>query len=747
MTRVQYLRHSVSAIALACGAAFAAQAQPVEAPARPAPVEIAAADSTDETVLVTGTRRATDLQKTAISGTVLNADTLAKKSVIGLTALQYAAPSVTITDYGSANVFNIRGVGRERVDVEIPSGIVIYRDGVPTLAGYFQNEPYYDMASIEVLRGPQGTIAGKSASGGAVFIRTKNPDLNGTSGFAQIGGANHGQFEFTGALNVNLTDTLAMRVAFDHLNRQSWYDLTGPYTGSPGERDLDSARISFLWQPVEDLEIVWKTDLNDLDFGGNVTSSYGTPLFDVHQDAPFRYTDKSIRSVLDIKYKFDNGITLNSLSGAQSVHTINNLDLNGAIVTPSYWFQSQGNFYFYSQEFNLVSPDDQAFRWVVGVFAQRQLSRIPSYVETGKHGFTFTGGPFFPNMQYPWLTTPWRMEEDDLAIFGNVEYDITPEFTIEGGLRYSYNHRDQFTEVTFGFGNIPPTIPFAPPTQQTLSDTYVDGKIAVNWQPDENNFIYALFSAGHTTSSFNIFPPNNEYDPMFVNNYEIGWKGTFMDGQVRTQVNAFYETLKDYQAVFGVVIPGGPTNLPETRNAEDDSTIWGLEASAQMNFGDFSIDIGAAYLDSKLGTFSNVINPFATFVVPDGTPLPANCSPGQATVNLTGAKAPFSPSFTGNIGVQYRFEVMDGITLTPRADFAHIGENRATLFECEVTVLKARDLLNLQLRLEGDDGGWYANLWMTNATDEEYVGGIQNDGALFYAGAPRQFGIRVGKRF
>ena len=121
-----------------------------------------------------------------------------KKSVYNLTSLQTAAPGITINDYGSANVFNMRGVGREAVDVEIPSGIAIYRDGVPTLAGYFQNEPYYDMEGVEVLRGPQGTFAGQSASGGALFIRSQKPDPERLSGNVQIGGWRVGRIRGAG---------------------------------------------------------------------------------------------------------------------------------------------------------------------------------------------------------------------------------------------------------------------------------------------------------------------------------------------------------------------------------------------------------------------------------------------------------------------------------------------------------------------------------------------------------------------
>ena len=143
-----------------------------------------------EEVVVTAERRSENLQSSALSATVLNEEMLDKKGVVGLTTVQYAAPGVQIADYASANTFNVRGIGQARVDIDLPSGVVIYRDGVPTLTGYFQNAPYYDMASVEVLRGPQGTFAGKAASAGAVFIRTRDPELGGLGGTIMLGGGN-----------------------------------------------------------------------------------------------------------------------------------------------------------------------------------------------------------------------------------------------------------------------------------------------------------------------------------------------------------------------------------------------------------------------------------------------------------------------------------------------------------------------------------------------------------------------------
>ena len=723
-----------------------------------------------EVVVVTAERRAVDLQKTTLAATVLSGDDLIKKSVYNLTSLQTAAPGITINDYGSANVFNMRGVGREAVDVEIPSGVAIYRDGVPTLAGYFQNEPYFDLDGVEVLRGPQGTFAGQSASGGAVFIRSKSPTLDGFSGYAQVGGGEWGLFEAQGAVNIPIDDTLAIRVSANHMQRDSWYNLTGTFTGHPGTRDVSNVRVGIYWQPNAQWEFLSKTDVGYLNAGGNPVSTAGAPLFTIKLDDPMAYVDRSIREVVDIKYHFDGGITLRSLTGIQNIFTVNNLDANGGgpfppvdpnLQTPHNSFKSQGNFWFYSQEFDLVSPGDQQFRWVLGLFGERQVSNIPDFVKTGKDGFTFTG--FFAGFGtlFPALESPWHQVEDDVAMFGNVQYDIQPDLTVEAGLRFSYNHKEQFTNFLFGFGFAPPFIPFLNPpggSTQHESGDYVDGKIALQWKPTDDDFAYVSASRGHTVKGINIFPPHDPYKPVEVWEYEVGWKSTLFDGHMRTQLDAYYENIGNYQAVFGFTTGAGGigiVNGSETRNAETRSRIWGIEAGGQGSWGDFSLDFGAAYLNSSIGRFSNVINMFS-FAPPfignnvaaaEAAAFGHNCDTGNPVVTLTGSKAPFSPEFTGNVGAQYAIHSGAGFTVTPRADVSYVGTNQADLFRCSLETIKAHTLLNLQARLDLDDSPWWASLWATNVTDEQYVGAIQNIPPIYYAGARRQFGVRIGRSF
>jgi iron complex outermembrane receptor protein len=128
-------------------------------------VEVQAqAEEALEEIIVTAKRRSEDVQKTSVSATVLNQDLLESKGVVDLFALQYAAPAVTVTQYGSANVFNIRGLGRSQVDIDVPSGVVIYRDGTPTLAGYFQRTVLRHGVGGGLPR-PAGNLRGQERSG------------------------------------------------------------------------------------------------------------------------------------------------------------------------------------------------------------------------------------------------------------------------------------------------------------------------------------------------------------------------------------------------------------------------------------------------------------------------------------------------------------------------------------------------------------------------------------------------------
>ena len=733
-------------------AATVAFADDEAAPAAPASAPGAAPQGV-ETLVITGERRETNLQTTGVSASVLTGKDLEDKSVYGLTALQYAAPSLTISDFGSANVLNIRGVGKSQVDVDLPSGVQIYRDGAPTITSYFQNERYYDMAGIEVLRGPQGTFSGKSASGGSITIRTRNPDLGRFDGYAEVIGGDYNEYGYQGALNVPLGDTAAIRIATDQYMRDSYVDMpnncqdesgaSGCYRGTPGDRTLRSYRIGFLWNITDQLEVITKSDVSDLDYGGNPAAGSDDlikqprnhdlyhiviPFSEANDfEGRYNYRDRSERHVVNVKYHFDNGITVSSISGYQDIDTLNNLPTNETVPPPAFFqFYSKAKLKLYSQEFDVISPEDQKLTWVVGAFVDDQKFRVPPFQH---NGFGFVGGGPVPG-PFDWLSTPWDDEEKDARVFAHVGYKFTDKLEVQLGSSYSRYDRRQDTHWLLGLGSVPLTAPILDfgEVNQGLDQTSTDWNFTVNYQLTDEHFLYGVISRGHTVGGMNLFPPNGDFDESGVFNYELGWKANLFDNHLHTQLNGYYETMDNYQAAFSQPLSGGVNATGAFHNASGESKIWGGEFSAQAVFGNLEGDIGVAYLDSELGTFKDVMNPFT-----------------GALVDLSGAKSPFTPKWTGNVGVQYAIHLPWDMTLTPRADFAYADNAQAGLWNSPRITLEERKITNLQLRLDGHQ--WYVVGAMTNATDEKFAGGIQNNGTLYYPAPPRMWNVRVGYQF
>src|SRR5262245_58509580 len=159
------------AVVVACAAVpITTQVLAESAPAKPTTVGV-------ETIIVTAERRAENLQQASVAATVLTGDAVAVRGVTSVDDLEFVTPSLTIASSGQGNEMNIRGIGKEDISGTATSAVATYRDGVGTVSGFFNGEPYYDIDNIQVLRGPQGTFVGENAAGGAIFVNTRDPEI------------------------------------------------------------------------------------------------------------------------------------------------------------------------------------------------------------------------------------------------------------------------------------------------------------------------------------------------------------------------------------------------------------------------------------------------------------------------------------------------------------------------------------------------------------------------------------------
>jgi iron complex outermembrane receptor protein len=160
--------------------------------------EAAAGDALQE-VVVTAERRNADIQTTPVSVTAISGSELLDKHIDVIADLETQVPGLSVTDSGFTQNINIRGMGNSTASPTVTTGVPVYRDGLYQPEAILLTEPFYDIADVEVLRGPQGTIVGQNSTGGALVITSANPNFDGVNGFAEVLGGNYHERKVDGA--------------------------------------------------------------------------------------------------------------------------------------------------------------------------------------------------------------------------------------------------------------------------------------------------------------------------------------------------------------------------------------------------------------------------------------------------------------------------------------------------------------------------------------------------------------------
>jgi iron complex outermembrane recepter protein len=739
-------------VALALGTSSAAAWAAAEAPSGAQPTDVL------EEITITAQRRTENLQTVPIAATAIQGSELQSRAVTQISDLQYAAPSLSIGTSGLTNSVNIRGVGLASGNPNVANGVATYYDGLFQPPIVTTNQ-FYDLADVEVLRGPQGTLVGSNSTGGAIFINTQSPKLGQTEGYAQVGGGNYKTYNFEGALNLPIDDVLAIRLAGESSQHQSFYRSIGPVFNDAGSLHESAGRVSILFKPGN-FQALAKIEYTDRNTGGYaVTAIAGTQYapfapanpFVIDYDSPSENHERGLISDVELRYNFDNGLTLRSLTGYQDKNIHNLLDQDGtAVNTPAnpriFWDQHVRE-REWTEEINVLSPQADNYNWVVGGYAQR--NKID--VNIDGYGSTGFGGPalyiYSPQNK---TTTGW---------FGQFNYKLTPQWELQTGVRYSTFRVDgngfvslQLPSAACGFAGLP----VAPWKGCQVADTggdendgRVTGKVALNYTLDDNNLLYAFVARGYKPGGFNAV--NSNFGPETVMDYEVGWKSALFANHIRTQLGGFWYAYHDFQFQETQLASGssGVTNLPIAR-------INGIEASMQARVAQWGADASASYVRSNLPSAGPFVN---THLLPPGAPPVPQCAPGVASSAscfdytpylATTSSGPnlYSPEWTLSAGVQYDLRLGGTTTLTPRVNYSYVSGQYTSLTYSQVTdYLPAHGLLSALLTLQLTDH-WMIEGYGTNLTDKLYRSGQGgNNGNYYFYGAPRQYGARVRYNF
>jgi iron complex outermembrane receptor protein len=738
-------------LSLGLGAGMRASAQ--SAPAS------ATSDSSETLaeVVVTAEKRTQNLQTTPITAQVLSEQDLENKHVDNLQSLQLIAPSLSVGEAGVTESVNIRGIGLGVSSPAAAMGVALYRDGVfqgPLLS----SEPLFDMADVQVLRGPQGTFVGSNSTGGAILFKSKDPDFNDVNGYIQLADGNYGDVAATGAINTPISDTLAARIAFNISSRNSFFKETGDVgVGGefrhPGNSVQNNLRLSLEWRPNDNLTILSKTAYNRHDTDGlahvvSPANPYynGAPLsFNLTYNVPDTiYDEVAYRQSLQADYKFDDGTTLRAIAGYTHVSApyIDDFDSSSspgtATLSPATGvFNNQASERTLTQEVDLISPSGGKFDWTVGAF---------HFWDVSTAGIDITE----PSPPTGILSDAPNYKEA-YAGFGQVEYKLLDDLQVLAGLRYTQSKaRDTGSETLLGLAPFPIVLD----QSADESDSATTGKVGVNWTVNSNQYVYAFGAKGYKSGGING-PASPNFAPETVYDYELGLKSSFLDSHVRTQINSFYMDYKNLQLTSYIPPPtvGGLGGANGVLNAGQ-STIWGIEAQIQARLGGLGFDASISSVNSKLGKTLYIDN--TKLPGTGNVPLGPQCASGAAsnpptcfdygpyTQNLSGGPNPYSPKLTANAGAEYDFKLGHGDTLAPRIDYTFISSQYQTILVNSANYIPSHSLVNASLTY--GNGPWQVQAYGTNLANTLYIVGYTY-GPSYFLGNPRQFGIRVTRQF
>lgn len=623
-----------SALALMLDAAIsaAAAADPQAAGTKPSgPVQL-------EQVIVTATHRRENLQHAAISVTAVSGARLVAAGIVQPRDLSKTVAGLSITASGAGSQIYLRGVGAFATDLYQSSPVALNLDGINLSLLAMSNGIFYDIARVEVVKGPQGTLYGRNATAGAINIITDQPSRTQNGYLTQEIG-NYGLFRTTGALNLPVSEQFSVRLAGQFLNRNGYYsDNTGRTGGA-------SVRLQAVYRPNDDISLTLGADYEHATgqeeplviIGANPGNPWEGPT-----------TALSNRNIIAARNPADPyGVGLPPFF-ASLLPTITSGDLNlrndtagvredlewnlgfaALSVVASYrhvatlfdndpGFPSEQNVMGHqsSVELRLASPDDTArLKWQTGLY----------YFENGAHQ------DYFLNQGFTDPTLSFSDTDKSTAAFAQATYSILPQLRITGGVRGTTetlaqdgSGHDVYTPAAFGSftsylinlgvpGFIIPAIVKSTlkPIDYSLTNAAtfrnISVKAGVEYDVAPNSLAYADFATGFKSgginSDLNTEAVPNVFKPERLDAYSIGSKNRFLDGTLQLNAEAFYWNYKNHQEVYLTQSQANPTvSLPLTHNIGS-ATDEGL--SFETQYRPDADDLVSGQLEYLNATFDN----------------------------------------------------------------------------------------------------------------------------------------------
>lgn len=668
-----------------------------------------------EEVVVTATKRAESLQDVPAAITAFSASDIERSRITRPADFIEMTPGVVLSDsnHPGEALITIRGTAQTR-NTETPVAVVV--DGVLMTGRTQFNGELFDIEQIEILKGPQGYLYGRNAIGGAIVIQTRRPEnewrRSVTLGY---GNYNHARARLSagGAL---IDDELWVQFSGSFRDRDGFYkNITRGDTMDPMNELVGRARV--IWEPKNtNFTVDFRATATDLEAGATAFSPQSAfPAFqtspqgavtDINkvEDIPFvrnvaseaRQEKASYALKLDYEAPFGTFTSVTTYDDTLDVFTTDDFPYYPTQDTTQFNAVSHEA---WSQEIRFTSPEDKRLRYMLGAYYVdiENAPNLHAAIGIDPGGFVL---PAFRPRPPGDANATTSMQSDNVfteawAIFFSLNYDITDslELTLAG----RYDHEDKET-----IDNSPLSPFFLQERQDSFDEFQPAVKLA--WKPTDDLTVFGGYSRGFQAGGFNgaqtelisagVAP--NEFGAAVDDNFELGFKGRFLDRRLNVNAAVFY-TDKENAQQFNFV-PAGTLNAVLVI---DEVEVLGFEMDAEAQITDnFQIGGGFAYIDAEVKKFAD-------------------------QPETVGNRAPFVPEFTAVINATHFWALPEifgqtGMTLVSNLQYEHRGTQFFEARNVPDWKREALNLLDARIALESDNG-WTLSVWGKNLTNKIFA--------------------------
>ena len=663
-----------------------------------------------EEIVVTATKRTQSLQDLAGSISALDDAQIKLRGVANTEDLIAYVPGANFTK-GAGNTFvSIRGVGVSLGQGFADPSVATHIDGVFLARTNMGSLQMIDLERAEVLRGPQGTLYGRNATGGVINFISKKPTEEFEGSFS-VGAGSWDKVTADGYISGPITDKLLGRLSASYSDHDGYYDTVAPRSGHIADERHESFRAMLRYLPTENLTIDLSVSYEeeeyhdisqvvDLDVFALISLFFPPEFttdepFTSTQQEPYPHSEKeSSMASLIANWDISDDLTFKSITAYVDHENpgINDADgyLGESLTVGSLEYPRFDKVNTFSQEFNLIGTSlDDKLDWTLGFFY---------FTENHKPRTT----AFIPIFDVE-IDQFYSADSEAMAAFVDLTYHVTDNFRINAGLRESRDERDFQQRYTLNFTTNPfelcgPTSPIADGKSSFDWDS-TSPKLRFEWDAGENHLLYAQWQEGFKTGGINIGECGDTYEPEEISAYEVGFKSTLLDGAM-TLNGSYY--IYDYENHQAQLFPGGPTLALVVNLAGADIQGFDLELVWHAS-ENFRIDGSVAHNDNEISETTFTTNP-ATGVVED----------------LKGNAVPHAPEWTAAVGANLFIDT-DAGNFTARAEVRYSDEVQHGLFDSPNELADEYTVGNIYLSYSSPSAAYEARAFVRNVTDKEYL--------------------------